>query len=1438
MKKQAEHMDLETCYQLGVRLKERGDLVEAERCFREIVEHSPHLPDPHHSLGVVLQLQERPAEAIGHYRTAIALDPGFVKAHYNLSTALWRSGSYQEAISLVKRTLTLDPRHAEAHWLLGMLLLLTGDFCRGWQEYEWRWEVERFNTKRPEFGRPQWDGSPLAGRTLLIYMEQGRGDMIQFIRYAPLAAASGGRVVVCAVRELVSLLEAAEGVSQAVDREGPLPAFDVHIPALSLPGVFGTTLETTPGQVPYLRPDPARVAQWRHILPACGRMRIGLVWAGQATPDPLRSVPLCECSSLLSHPQVDVYSLQIGRGVEEIAALPAGCTIIDHTNRISDFADTAALIANLDLVITIDTAVAHLAAGLGKRVWTLLPFVPDWRWLVGRDDSPWYPTMRLFRQQSPGDWRGVMDRVREELARMLGSVAYHKQRGIELLRTGQAEEAERAFSAAIALDPADAEVYGNLGAALDNRKRYGEALAAYRTALNLRPDFVQALFNMGNTYRHLEENSEARTCYEKALALFPGLVQAELCLAQVWKEEGDYSRARERLERALAHEPGNAEALHGLGETYQAEERFPEAIAAYQSALAADPGHIKAMNMLGSVFHLVGKFDAAEECYRKALALKPDTLTVLNNLGALYQSQGRFAESVTVLRRAIDVDPGYADGHWNLALSLLACGEYHEGWQEYEWRFKKSNPVPEKHFTQPRWDGSPLDGRTILLHCEQGFGDTIQFIRYATLAARQGGRVVVECQAPALKRLVADVAGVSAVVAAAEPLPPFDCHASLLSLPLIFRTTLADIPAELPYLNADPGDVATWRARLWSSDVLKVGLVWAGRRNLALNRKRTCNLDSFAPLAAVHNTIFYSLQVGDGAEQAAAPPAGMRLEDLTQDIRDFADTAALIANLDLVISIDTAVAHLAGAMGKPTWLLLPYAADWRWQPDSEGTPWYPGMCLFRQSMAGGWQEVMGSVATALGRLAGREKGNATKRSMNFPKSPLPPSGGGLGWGGSCQNISRLHLHPHPDSFRPQRVLTSREGEKLFQEALTPLSSVTQRVTKIGLAWAGRQNNPLNRKRSCPLSAFAPLAAFKNVIFYSLQPSDGSEQAVDPPPGILLKDLGGHIHDFEDTAALIANLDIIITIDTSVAHLAGAMGKPTWLLLPYAADWRWMTDRDDSPWYPTMKLFRQPEPGDWGAVIRSVAASLAQLSGGGTDEFGHQPHYCGSARTTPERACLEEQLEGYQRDRARNTTSPDADLNVGAALALLGRHREAIPCYRRALELAPEHVQAHLNLGFSLLALGEFAEGWQHNEWRHKMLESALPPWPLLRQSDIGRHKSGAALLVHCEQGYGDTIQLIRFIPLLADLGFQVTVTCQRELAALVGTVRGISRVVPHGESLPVCDLQVLLLSLPFLFSTDLGTIPNGVPYLAPSRQKVAQWRGLLCEATASVQAFT
>lgn len=1289
MKKQIElgHMDIESCYQLGVRLKEQGNLVEAERCFREIVEYAPHLPDPQHSLGVVLQLQERLPEAIEHYRTAVALDPCFVKSHYNLATALWQIGQYDEAIDWLRKTLVLDHTHAEAHLNLGMLLMLTGNMAEGLKEYEWRWQVPGCAIPKRDFGKPTWNGSPLAGRVLFIHSEQGLGDILQFIRYVPLAGSLGGKVIVSVPHSLHALFAEIEGVVAVVGTDGPFPEFDVQIPILSLPFAFGTTADTIPAQIPYLRPDPMKAAAWQCLLTGDKYFRIGLVWQGSNKHhnDSNRSIPLALLASLWEVPGVSLYTLQLGEGATQVASLSPGLRLIDLTDRIADFSDTAALVVNLDLIITVDTAVAHLSGALGRRVWVALPYKADWRWGYKGEWTPWYPTMRLFRQTTAGDWRGVIDQIREELSRLPCSAAAHNQRGIELLRSGLAEEAGEAFNAAIALNPTDAEAYSNLGVTFDSQKKYLEALGVYETALKIRPDFPHALFNKGNTHRHLGEINAARLSYEKALVSFPGLVQAELCLAQIWKEEENFIQARSCLERALAYEPGNADVLQSLGEAYQSEEKFPEAIAAYQQALTVAPDNLKALNMLGSVFHLIGKYAAAEEYYSKALALKPDTLSVLNNLGALYQSQGQFVESIVVLRRAIAVDPCYADGHWNLALSLLACGELKEGWQEYEWRFKKSSPVSERHFQQPRWDGSPLRGKAILLHCEQGFGDTIQFVRYVPLVIERGGMVIIECQVPALERLLRSLNIVAEVVVAGDPLPKFDCHFPLMSLPLLFGTTIETIPSQVSYLAAETADVEEWRHRLGRTNKFRVGLVWYAKQSQVLNRKRSCPLRMFAPLWDVPGIEFYTLQIGVGTEQLEAFADKYKIIDCTRDIKDFADTAAFIANLDLVISIDTAIAHLAGALGARTWVVLPYVAEWRWLCGREDNPWYPGMRLFRQSRADDWQGVMMSVTSSLHRYSRTSSTGSTEDSF-------------IGAG-----------------------LTKRADETTYAETVRRplLQDWRSSGNKIGLAWAGRKSHPLDHLRSCPVAALAPLAAFKNMHFYSLQPRDETGQKAELLPGMLLQDLVGHIHDFEDTASLIANLDLVITIDTAVAHLAGAMGKPTWLLLPYAADWRWMTNRKDTPWYPTMKLFRQPEPGDWGSVIQAVAASLAELTIRDTDGFRQQLQYSASSFNTLERVYMEKQLEEYLRESTINATNPEAHLNSGAALAMLGRHREAIPYYQRALELSPEYVQAHLNLGFSLLSLGEFAAGWSHNEWRHKMLESLLPDWPLLGGHDLG-----------------------------------------------------------------------------------------------------------------------
>lgn len=1351
--------DIESRYNYGVSLKESGDLKSAESCFRKIVEQYPELPDPQHSLGVVLQLQARLPEAISCYRAAIAFDSGFVKAHYNIANAFLRSGLYQEAIESVKSTIQLDPSHADAHWLLGMLLLQSGDFQNGWREYEWRWKAQAFTCRIPELGCPQWDGSLLQGKTLLIHMEQGRGDMIQFIRYAPLVAAMGGKVVACAAPELVSLLTTTEGLGMVVDNTGALPEFDLHIPVQSLPHVFNTTLDTIPCRIPYLRPDPIKVEEWRQKIIYDKRLRIGLIWQGtpEHSDDKNRSCPLHELRPLLDLEEFVFFSLQVGAGSEQLDACSSEIPIVDLTNSIRDFSDTAALVAHLDLVISVDTAGAHLAGALGKPVWLLLPYIAEWRWMLDRDDSPWYPAMRLFRQTSPGNWCALIEQIRQELLQLPNLAGYHAQRGVELMKSGFTDEAEEAFSRSVQLNPGNAETHCNRGVALDAMGRYDEALVCYREALSIKPDFITALYNMGNAYNTLKDLEAAQACYQRMIELNPDFVPAYLCLGEIDKQQNSFACGLAHFQQAISLDSGCADAWQGVAEIFQAQEDFGQAISAYNKVLLLDAGKANVWNLLGTVFHSIEQLDEAEACYQRALALLPECTTVLNNLGVVLSAQGRLEDAIVIYHRLLNVDNSYAEGHWNLAVALLAKGEYQEGWREYEWRFRKTNPVPKREFPQPLWDGSELKGRSLLLHAEQGFGDTIQFVRYAMILAQRGERIIIECQVPGLKRLLQSLQGIAEIVVAGEPLPPFDCHLPLMSLPLMFETTLETIPSQIPYLAAEPLDVEVWQQNMASATGFRVGLVWFAKQSQVLNRKRSCRLEMFAPLWEVPGVDFFTLQVGLGAEQLTEHGAHFPINDLTGHISDFADTAAFIVNLDLVITIDTVIAHLAGALGARTWVVLPHVAEWRWLSQREDSPWYPGMRLFRQPGAGDWPGLMASVAEALNECVRPE--------MESTEHPLIQSG-----------------------------------------------------LRVGLAWSGRQDNPLNRKRSCPFETLASLLDLPGITFFSLQLGSDTKDGLDPR----LIDFTDGIHNFEDTAALMVNLDLIISIDTSVAHLAAAVGRPTWLLLSHVADWRWLKNRSDSPWYPGIELFRQPDHGDWGSVINVVAERLQQWSGRRLRDL--QLKCKESDYPSHERLELEKLLENKQQAVLQNPECPDAHLDMGATLALLGRDSDAARSFRKVLELDSEHVAGHLNLAYVLLALGDYREGWHHFEWRLRRLSPGqLPPWPMLEPNTLGSHPAGSKLLVHCEQGFGDTIQFARFLPMLVNAGFRVIVSCQPSVASLITTMRGVA-VVVHGDPLPVCDLQVLLLSLPYLFSLTLESLPSTIPYLAPQSGPVGYWQ--------------
>jgi tetratricopeptide (TPR) repeat protein len=457
--------------------------------------------------------------------------------------------------------------------------------------------------------------------------------------------------------------------------------------------------------------------------------------------------------------------------------------------------------------------------------------------------------------------------------------------------------------------------------------------------------------------------AEAEAFYRQILGREANHPDALHNLGVIAHQVGCHELARDLMLRALVLQPGNPAIGSNLGEVSRALGLFDEAITAFQRTLAMRPDLAEVHGNLARALNEQGRFPEAVAASRRALELDATLPEAHCNLANALTDLGRFDEALGAYEHARKFRSDFAQAKFNESLLLLLRGDYERAWPLYEARWASAR-LPEREFPQPRWDGGPLYGRRILIHAEQGFGDAIQFIRYAQLLADRGGEVIVEC-VPALVDLFRTALGVNAVVATGERLPAFDLHLPMLSLPLLFRTTPATIPREVPYLFADAIRRKAWHERLAvDQENLKIGLVWTGNPKQSVNRARSLEVSQLLPLLEITGAKFFSLQLG-GAEQIKRFAGGKAIVDLTPQIYDFADTAAFVTELDLIISTDTSVPHLAGAIGRPVWTLLQWVPDWRWGLEGETCPWYPTMRLFRQPAAGDWTPVILQVATAL-----------------------------------------------------------------------------------------------------------------------------------------------------------------------------------------------------------------------------------------------------------------------------------------------------------------------------------------------------------------------------------------------------------------------------------------------------------------------------------------
>ena len=579
----------------------------------------------------------------------------------------------------------------------------------------------------------------------------------------------------------------------------------------------------------------------------------------------------------------------------------------------------------------------------------------------------------------------------------------YSNRGAALKELKRLEEANASFDKAIAIKPDYADAYSNRGAVLQDLKRLEEALASYDRAIEIKPDYADAYLNRGRVLKELKRLEEANASFDKAIAIKPDYAEAHFNLGAVLQDlkrleealasyeraieiKPDYAdaylnrglalkelkRVEEALacyDRTIAIKPDYAEAYSNRGLALQELKRLEEALASYDRAIEIKPEYAGAYLNRGLVLQELKRLEEALVSYDRIIAIKPDYAEAYSNRGAVLQDLKRLEEALASFDRAITIKPDYAEAYWNKSLAFLVAGEFAQGWELYEWRWKKDTfTSPKRNFPQPLWLGAEdIAGKTMLLHAEQGLGDTIQFCRYAKLVAELGAKVILEVQKP-LVNLLQNLTGVSQLIAKGSTLPEFDYQCPLLSLPLAFKTDIESIPNKIPYIHSRADKEDKWRELIGEAG-FKIAICWQGSTQGKVDVGRSLPVSSFERLAKIDGVRLISLQKNEGVEQLKNLPIGMKVETLPDDFDSgenaFLDSAAVMKCVDLVITSDTALTHLAGALGVKTWLPVKYVPDWRWMLDRRDCPWYLNHRLFRQATRGDWASVFKEMETEL-----------------------------------------------------------------------------------------------------------------------------------------------------------------------------------------------------------------------------------------------------------------------------------------------------------------------------------------------------------------------------------------------------------------------------------------------------------------------------------------
>lgn len=988
-------MDVMVLLGLANILHKVGRKKDALAWYTQILAIDPGLAEIYCNRGNVLGDLQRYDEALADYDRAVTLAPALSAAWSNRGNALKKLGRLAEALQSYAQAVKLKPENAKAQLNVAMAHLVLGNFAQGWPLYEWRWK-DGLKHRLRHYPQPLWLGeADVSGKTVLIYREQGFGDTLQFCRYAQLLAQRGARVVLEVQEPLFALLQGLPGVAQLIKSGDTLPAFDLHCPLLSLPLAFATHEHTIPALVPYVHADAAKAAHWQTRLPVTHQRRIGLVCSGSPTHgnDANRSLSLAQLLDAVPEGWQCVCLHKVLRK-EDARTLQQQPKVLFVGDALHDFSDTAALIACLDVVLTVDTSVAHLAAAMGKPTWILLPFAPDWRWMLDRTDSPWYPSVRLFRQHASADWGGALAQVRGALLQV-----------------------ER--EASVSLN--------------------GGAVAMTHTTSKSFAPFAASVLQQAQQLYVAQRYRECLTSLQPLLARTPETIATAL---QVWRMAGaclfsldqplQAARMFEQVTRHAVESPGStgkqvadAQDWLNLASALDEAKQYPQAEVAYAQVLQRKPTYIQARLQWCALLRTLGRQEQAQAELELALAELPVSAPVseramlLHAQGVVAHELGGYVAAKPLMLAALAQDPDLYEARYHLAMGALAEGDNASGWEGFEWRWGLSQAskawrnfgegpltpadlkaqswagVPTAaarlHSPVPLWRGEPVGEASLLVWEEQGLGDGLQFFRYLVLLREREPRATLLfwCRRTLHPVFAAWAQQHGLKLLSAEQLRPEqvrgqEWHVPLMSLPFCLRES--GYPPVAGTVSAPPDRLARWQGHLEryalptlvkgkgkparskvsnAAALRQVGLVWSGTQVQTMSTRRNLELQKLSSWLEVPGVQWHSLQVGECARDIALSDWQGRVVDWSHHLKDFGDTAALIEQLDLVITVDTSTAHLAASLGKPTWLLSRYDACWRWLLARDDSPWYPSLRLFRQTKPFDWASVIEKVKEAL-----------------------------------------------------------------------------------------------------------------------------------------------------------------------------------------------------------------------------------------------------------------------------------------------------------------------------------------------------------------------------------------------------------------------------------------------------------------------------------------